>query len=178
MTEAPLPLVVVLGLALACAFAAIVFGKNLTRSIAAALLSLGALGLALLLAGTGLLGLILMILSTLTLGLIQLFGWMLVDVDRDHLPPTDRPTSVARSMAFLLLGGGLVLLLLAAHDGGEFTVALQSATSQPSVDPNQIGSLALGLFGSLADLATLLGFAIASCLLATLLLLQDDEGKN
>jgi NADH:ubiquinone oxidoreductase subunit 6 (subunit J) len=169
---------ILLSLALASAFAAIALGRNWTRSIAAGFLSIAALGFTLLLAGAGFLGLVVVILAALMLGTLQLFGWMLVDVDRDHLPPTDKPTLVARGLAFLLLGGGLGLLLWNLFGTGEFA---REALNTPfgegalSVGPVEVGML---LFGPLRDLVILLGFAIAASLLATLLLLQDDEGNN
>jgi len=166
---------ILLGLTLASAFAAIVLGKNWTRSIAAGLLALAALGFALLLAGAGFRGLVVVILATLMLGTLQLFGWMLVDVDRDHLPPTDRPTSVARGMAFLLLGGGLGFLVWNMIGAGEFALAAPVVEDSLPVGLVGVGQL---FFGPLRDLVTLLGFAVAASLLATMLLLQDDEGNN
>jgi hypothetical protein len=104
--------------------------------------------------------------------MIQLFGWMLVDVDRDHLPPTDRATWLARSLAFFLLGGGLVLLAALAlerHDLAPPAEAVAMATSA------EIGAL---LFGPWRDLAVLCGVAISAGLLATLMLLRDDDGEK
>ncbi len=166
---------ILLGLALACAFAAIALGRNWTRSIAAGFLFLVALGFALLLAGAGFLGLIVVIPATLMFGALQLFGWMLVDVDRDHLSPTDRPTSLARGLAFLLLGGGLGLLFWNLAGAGAGSLGPLAAAGSALVGPAEIGLL---FFGPMRDLVILLGFAIAASLLATLLLLQDDEGKN
>lgn len=164
-------LVASLVLALTSAFAAVVLGRNLTRSLGAAFAFVAALGFALLAAGMGFLALVVVILAALILATIQLFGWMLVDVDRDHLAPTDKPTWVARGLAFLLLGGGLVLLLVTALDGGELGTA---ASSGRSPTPAEVG---LFFFGSMPEAAVLIGFAIASSLLATLLLLNDD-GEN
>lgn len=166
---------ITMGLALASAFAAIVLGRNWTRSIAAGFLFLAALAITLLLGGAGFLGLVVVTLAAMMLGLLQIFGWMLVDVDRDHLPPTDRPTSVARGLAFLLLGGGLGLLLWQLSGTGEFALGTGVVPGSVPVGPAAVGLL---FFGPLSDLVTLLGFAIAATLLATLLLLQDDEGNN
>lgn len=164
-----------LGLTLVSAFAAIVLGRNWTRSIAAGFLSLTALGFALLLAGAGFLGLVLVIASALILGTLQYFGWMLVDVDRDHLPPTDRPTSIARGLAFVLLAGGLALLFWNLTEAGSFGIGPPVARGIDLTSPAAIGLL---FFGPMRDLVILLGFAVAASLLATLLLLQDDEENN
>jgi NADH:ubiquinone oxidoreductase subunit 6 (subunit J) len=158
--------------AIACAFAAIVLGRNLTRSIVAASGSLGGLGFALLVSGAGLLGLVLVVVAALTLGIVQIFGWMLVDVDRDHLPPTDRPTWIARSLAFLLIGGGLVLLIAFAAQRGELGAGEGFAVASGA---KEIGSV---LFGARADATGLLGFAIAANLVGCLMLLRDDAGRD
>lgn len=157
---------------LASAFAAIVLGRNLTRSLAAGSVFVAALGFALLVAGAGVLSLVVVILGGLMLATIQIFGWMLVDVDRDHLPPTDRPTLIARGLAFLLVGGGLILLVATALAAGEFTIV------GPKIDiaaPLEIG---VYLFGPLREATILVGLAIAASLLAALLLLEDDGPKG
>ena len=170
--------------ALVGAFIAIVLGRNLTRSIAAGFSSIAFLGLALALAGSGFLGLVVVILSALMLGSIQLFGWMLVDIDRDHIPPTDRPTALARGIAFLLLGVGLALLFWNLLGTGEFAVEGRSVAELGRVTQSgeevPAGMTGLGsvFFGPMRDLVTLLGFAIAAGLLATLLLLQEEKGKS
>lgn len=162
-------LALALGVALAAAFASIVVGRNLTRSIAAGAISIGALAFALIGSGAGFVGFFVVTVAALVLATIQLFGWMLVDVDRDHLPPTDRATSIARSLAFLLLGGGLVLLVATALDRGVFTPIGGSVMLATA---SQIGEL---LFGPWRDLATLSGIAIAASMLASLMLLRGDE---
>ncbi|HIF94441.1 MAG: hypothetical protein ABGX04_07450 [Myxococcales bacterium] len=159
-------------IALVAAFVSIVVGRNLTRQIAAAFVFVAAMAFTLLFAGSGFVGHAVMILATLSLGIIQLFGWMLVDVDRDHLPATDRPTSLARAIAFLFLAGGLALLIDSVSAVGEFT---PFAPHGFLIDSAGIGRL---LFGPLQELVQLLGFLIAGGLLATMLLLQDDEGNN
>ena len=161
----------VLMIALATAFGAIVLGRNLTRSLASGFVSMAAIGLALLIAESGFLSFVVVILGAVALATLQLFGWMLVDFDRDHLPSTDRPTWIARGLAFILLGGGLSLLAVAAIDRGELD---STVTSAVVAGPREIGLL---LFGSLQDVAVLLGFAVAASLLAALLLLNDD-GEN
>jgi hypothetical protein len=158
--------------ALTSAFAAIVLGRNLTRSIMSGYAFLAAMGFALLIAGAGFLSLVVMIVGGLMLGMLQLIGWMLVDVDRDHLPPTDRPTWIARGIAFFLFGGGLFLLVAVAIVTGEFTIEGQRVAI---ASPAEIGAV---LFGSLRDTTILIGLTIAASLLAVLLLLQEDEGRG
>lgn len=155
-------------IALVSAFSAIMLGRNLTRSLAAASVFFAALGFVLLLVGAGFLSLVVVILGGLTLAIIQVFGWMLVDVDRDRLPPTDRPTWIARSLAFLLFGGGLFLLVTAALVTGEFAIVGQRLAI---AGPAEIGAF---LFGPLQGATILIGLTIAASLLAVLLLLQDD----
>jgi hypothetical protein len=157
-----------LALALSSAFAAIVLGRNLTRSLVAGSIFIAALGFALLMAGAGFLSLAVVVLGGLMLVTIQVFGWMLVDVDRDHLPPTDRPTWIARSLAFLLFGGGLLLLVATALVTGEFAIAGQRLAIAA---PAEIGAF---LFGPLRDATILIGLTIAASLLGVLLLLQGD----
>jgi NADH:ubiquinone oxidoreductase subunit 6 (subunit J) len=161
-----------LAVALMSAFGAIVLGRNLTRSLLAGSLFISALGFALLIVGAGFLSLVVVVLGALTLAVFQIFGWMLVDVDRDHLPPTDRPTRVARSLAFLLFGGGLFLLVTTALMTGEFAVV---GPRVAIAEPVEIGLL---LFGPLREVTILVGMAIAASMLAALLLLQDDGQKD
>lgn len=150
------------------ALMAVVLGRNLTRSLAASLLAITGLVIAMLSAGAGFLALFVATVAALLLMTIQLFGWMLVDVDRDHLPETDRMTWIARSLAFLLLGGGLVLLILAIGDQG---LLVGDAGDRLWAEPAAIGGL---FFGDWRDLATLCGLALSSGLLAALMLLRDD----
>ena len=157
---------------LASAFAAIVLGRNLTRSLAAGMVFMTGLGLSLLIAGAGFQALVVVVLGALMLATIQIFGWMLVDIDRDHLPPTDRPTWIARSLAFLLVGGGLGLLAMSALVDGEF--AILGPRSTPAT-PVEIGEL---LYGRLRGVTILIGLAIAAGLLSVLTLLKDDESRG
>lgn len=161
-----------LAFTLSSAFAAIVLGRNLTRSLAAAMVFIVGLGFSLMIAGAGFQSLVVVVLGALMLATIQIFGWMLVDVDRDHLPATDRPTRIARSLAFLLVGGGLGLLVVNALVAGEFAIL-----GPPPVvaTAGEIGAL---LFGPLREVTLLVGLAIAASLLAILLLLQDDGQKG
>lgn len=159
-------------MALTSAFAAIALGRNLTRSIVCGYAFLAAMGFTLLVAGAGFLSLVVAIAGGLMLGTLQLYGWMLVDVDWDHLPPTDRPTWVARGIAFVLVGGGLLLLVSVALITGEFTI---EGNHLAIASPAEIGAL---LFGSLRDATILIGLTIATSLLGVLLLLQEDDGKG
>jgi NADH:ubiquinone oxidoreductase subunit 6 (subunit J) len=163
-----------LGVALASAFGAIALGRNLTRSLLAGTVSFFSLGFALLVAGAGVgfVSLVVVISGALTLSIFKVFGWMLVDMDRDHLPATDRPTRVARSLAFFLFGGGLIILVAAALMTGEFASVEQRVEI---AGPAEIGML---LFGPLRAAAILMGLAIAASLLGALLLLQDDGQKG
>jgi NADH:ubiquinone oxidoreductase subunit 6 (subunit J) len=159
-------------LAVACAFLAIVLGRNLTRSIVAASGSLAFLAFALLVSGGGFLGLVVVIVAALTLLVVQTFGWMLVDVDRDHLPPTDPPTRIARSLAFALFGGGLSIFVVIALQRGELGLGARFGAA---VEAWQTGAI---LFGPLYDATIVLGLAIAASLVAALMLLRDDgEGS-
>ena len=146
--------------------AAIVLGRNLTRSVMIGYAFVGCLCIALLLAGAGFLAMIVSIASATGLASIQIVGWMLVDVDRDHLAPTDASTGIARALAFAMLGAGLILLAFAI--GPELAAPFVVAP----VDPTSLGRV---LFGPLGGAAVLLGSAIAAALLATMLLLRDDE---
>ena len=163
---------VVLGLSLALlsAFASVVLGRNLARSITAGVLAVAGLAIALVSGNAGFVGFLAMTVAALVLATIQLFGWMLVDVERDHLPPTDRATWLARSLAFLLLGAGLLLLAVVALDRGALA-PVEGSVTMPT--PRAIGEL---LFGRWRDLATLCGIALSAGLLATLMLLHDDGG--
>ncbi len=166
------PLWIGLLIALGSALAAIGLGRNLTRSIIAGYASFAALGFSLLVANAGFPGVIVVMVGVLVLAILQIFGWMLVDVDRDHLAPTDRPTWFARSLAFVLFGGGLSLLALNLLESGEISsrdldLAIASAA--------EIGGF---LFGPLREAIILIGLAIAASLLAVLLLLEDDREKG
>jgi len=152
--------------ALASALAAIVLGRNLTRSVAAGYAFIAWMVLALAMAGAGFLAWIVAIGASVTLASVQIFGWMLVDVDRDHLPPTERATVWARGLAFVLLGGGMALLVyFAAGELGD--------SSRPFmlVRASEVGA---ALFGRLREEAILLGLAIGAALLATQLLLHAE----
>ena len=158
------------------ALVSVVVGRNLTRSIAAAMASVGALAFLVvdelsrlpmtwgLGSGVGLAAIVALIVATLVLALVQLFGWMLVDVDRDHLPPTDRGTWLARSLAFLMVGGGLVVL---GH-------ALSASFEGAAVGPLEVVVASRVPASSVRDFAVLAGLALSATLLASLMLLRDD----
>jgi len=162
-----------LGVACIAAFMSVVLGRNLTRSIAAAVVSVAALAFALVQAEGGYAAIFALTVAALVLAMVQLFGWMLVDVDRDHLPPTDRGTWLARSLAFVLVGAGLVLL---AKGLASEAAAIAASNSHAGVGfslrlSGEVGAL---LFGAGGDLAILIGLALASVLLASLMLLRGD----
>ena len=112
--------------------------------------------------------------AVLALALVQLFGWMLVDVERDHLPPTDGFTALARGISFLLLAVGLVLLGFGLFDAGPST-----DTPRVVVSDLLARSLLVGdrFFGVLGGGVALIGFLLAATLLASLMLLSGD-GRN
>lgn len=168
--------VLVVALALAClsAFASVVLGRNLTRSIFAAGASLAALGLALVQAGGGYPAWFAIAGATLALAVVQLFGWMLVDVDRDHLPPTDGLTALARSLAFAVLAGGIIGLGLVLARSGEGVAASSFASAGLSTEGSFVGER---FFGSLPEGVSLVGLLLAATLLASLMLLRG-EGRN
>ena len=122
-------------------------------------------------AGAGFVALFVATVAALLLAIVQLFGWMLVDMDRDHLPATDFATWLARSIAFILLGVGLALLVSHASSEGDLEAAL---IPLGVAEPREIGAL---FFGPWRDLATLCGFALSAGLLGSLMLLSDNGEK-
>lgn len=144
------------------ALASVLLGRNLSRSIFAAFLSVGALTVALAGAGFGFEAALALFVAGLLLVLVQLLGWMLVDVDRDHLPPTDAPTALARSLAFAVLATSLALLAywLPAPGGADA--------------PLDVAAWGARLFGEGRSLVLLCGLLAGAGLLATLMALRDD----
>lgn len=162
-----LGLIAGLSISFAAAFAAVILGRNLTRSIFAAVISLAALAAVLVSVDAGFAALCAVTISALSLVTLQLFGWMLVDVDRDHLPPTDRGTRLARSLAFILLGGGLALLAANLADAPLLVAVENTAASDAA-------ALGLRFFGPWRDLALLAGLTLSAGLLATLMLMRGE----
>ena len=168
-----------LGFAALAGLVAIAVGRTLSRSVAAVAVALGALAAAFASVGIGVLGWLPATLAVAVLAVIQLLGWMLVDVDRDHLPPTDGATRLARGLAFALLAGGLVLLagaLDGAPDGvrvGDPVVEAGAAlaASRTALDPADLGR---ALFGESRELVMLCGLVVAAALLAAMTTLRDD----
>jgi len=167
-------LVLALVVAWVAAFASVVLGRNLTRSVFAAGASLAALGLVLVEAGGGYPAWFALAGATLALALVQLFGWMLVDVDRDHLPATDRLTALARGLAFVLLAGGIAVLGLGLAELEVGPLAKDIAPTSLSAEGDFVGKR---FFGSLEEGASLVGLLLAATLLASLMLLRG-EGRN
>ena len=161
-----------LSFALLCAMLAIVLGRNLTRSVVAGFAMITGLVFALLIARGGYFGLVVVSVGALMLAAIQLFGWMLVDVDRDHLAKMDFGTAFARSLAFAVFALSVGLLGFLLWTSGELRLdqgALQL------VDARAVG---FALFGEMSELVTMLGFTIAGALLSSILLLRDDGRGN
>lgn len=167
-------LVATLVFACLAAFASVVLGRNLTRSIFAAGASLAALGLVLIESGGGYPAWFALAGTGLAFALVQLFGWMLVDVDRDHLPRTDGLTALARGLSFVLLAGGIALLGLAFAQADLAPVAATNAARGLAADGGFVGDR---FFGSLQEGASLVGLLLAATLLASLMLLRG-EGRN
>lgn len=127
------------------AFAAILLGRNLTHSLTAAQVFVVALLLWLSMSGVGAVAWLLGIGALAVLGLLQVFGWMLVDVDRDHLPPTEPATRVARGLAFALLGGAIALLGILAAD--ELTSIDGGSAARPGSALSAADGVASGAVG-------------------------------
>lgn len=160
------PLAIALGsLALVFAAAAVLLGRNLTRSIMAGYACVGILCLVLTLSGFGFAAIAMCLMAAIGLASIQVFGWMLVDIDRDHLTPTDVPTWIARVLAFILLGGGLAILT--------WFLMISLGQSQGLSSPS-VAAIGRVFFGQLGGVAILLGVAMAAVLLAAMLLLRGS----
>lgn len=166
------------------ALAAIVLGRNLTRSLSAAYVFLAGLIVVLALSGSGYGGWVLVIGAGGTLALVQVFGWMLVDVDQDHLPPTESATITARGLAFLVLAVASTALVYFAREelaldtsagAGIGTAAGTSAGTATGTSAVEVGR---ALFSGLQPQLILLGLAMGAGLLAALLLLRDDSSDE
>lgn len=158
-------------LALVCAGVAVVLGAVLTRSIVAASAALAAFGLACLAAGGSVVALCVVIVGLLALAILQLFGWMLVDVDHDHLPPLALRTTLARSLALAIVAAGLALLGGEALRRGELEPIARQGEPVRAIDPAALGAF---FFGSSGELAAVLGCLIAAALLTALCLLREE----
>ncbi len=159
--------------ALVFAVLAVLVGEVLTRSVVAASASLAAFGLACLAAGGSVVALCLVIAGLLALAIVQLFGWMLVDVDHDHLQRLSLKTASARALALAVFGAGLVLLGREALRRGELGPSALVAIADPAIEPAALGAFFFGREAPFA-LAAILGFLLAAALLTALCLLRDE----
>lgn len=178
-----IPLVeLALAVALASALVAVVFGQVLTRSVVAGYAAIASFGLAGLAAGGGVVALCVVIFGLLTFAILQLFGWMLVDVDHDHLPAPSARRTVAQAVALATFAAGLVWLGRRALRAGELAAPAFSPSPSPlpptapidrvvAFDPGALGAF---FFGGRGELAILLGCLLAAALLTALSLLRDE----
>ncbi len=163
------------------ALSAIVLGRNLTRSLSAAYVFLAGLIVVLTLSGSGYGGWILVIGAGGTLALVQVFGWMLVDVDQDHLPRTESGTITARGLAFLVLAAASAALVyfareeLALDDTGVGAGIGTGGATSVGTSAVEVGR---ALFSDLQPQLILLGLAMGAGLLAALLLLRDGSSNE
>lgn len=169
-------MIVLIGLALllaiACALVAVVFGEVLTRSVVAGYAATSAFGLAALAAGGGVVALCGVIVGLLSFALVQLFGWMLVDVDHDHLPAPALTRRLAQSAALGLVAAGIAFLARRAFREGELVrPAVRGSGEAIGFDPAALGAF---FFGGNAEVALLLGCLLAAALLTALSLLRDE----
>jgi len=165
---------VALLLALASALAAVVLGQVLTRSVLAGHAAMAGLGLACLAAGGGVLALCFVLFGLVWLVILQLFGWMLVDVDRDHLPAPAGRTITARLAALATVAAGLALLARRALRSGQLDAVIAPGGAGVAIDPTALGGFFIGA-GS--ELALLLGLLLAAGLLTALGLLRDEGSE-
>lgn len=158
-----------LGLGVAAALVAVLCGAVLSRAVLAGCVAVVVLGLGGLASGGGVLVLCFVAISLLWLVLLQLFGWMLVDVDHDHLPRQAWSTALARLLALGVVAGVLGVLGRAALRSGAFP-----ATPPTPVETTAVGAL---LVGAGSPLALPIGLVVAAGLLAALGLLRDEESE-
>lgn len=159
--------------ALGFATLSVLAGEVLTRSIVAASAALAAFGLACLAAGGSVVALCLVIVGLLSLAIVQLFGWMLVDVDHDHLQRLALRTSSARALALAVFAAGLALLGREALRRGELGPTAPGVQHVDGIEPAALGAFFFGLESSGA-LAAVLGFLLAAALLTALCLLRAE----
>ncbi len=106
--------------------------------------------------------------------ILQLFGWMLVDVDHDHLPaPRLSPDGCPQAVALAVFAAGLALLGRRAFRAGELAAPSVTSDRSAGFDPVALGAF---LFGGHGELAMLLGCLLAAALLAALSLLREEGG--
>jgi NADH:ubiquinone oxidoreductase subunit 6 (subunit J) len=158
-------------LAFVCAAVAVVLGEVLTRSIVAASAAVAAFGLAGLAAGGSVVALCVVIVGLLALAILQLFGWMLVDVDHDHLPRLSLRTASARALSLAVVAAGLAQLGREALGRRELEPTPLVAGYDPAIDPAALGAV---FFGSSGVLAVVLGCLLAAALLTALCLLREE----
>ncbi|MBK7951776.1 MAG: hypothetical protein IPK00_24180 [Deltaproteobacteria bacterium] len=108
------------------------------------------------------------------LAILQLFGWMLVDVDRDHLAAPARRTIAAPSPALTIFRGGPRLIARRALAPDSSTTA-SAGGHGPAIDPTALGRLSFSRAGN--GSALLVGILLAAGLLTALWLLRD-EGRE
>lgn len=161
--------------AIGSALVAVVFGQVLTRSVVAGYAAIAAFGLAALGAGAGVLAQSFVIVGLLSFAILQLLGWMLVDVDHDHLPPPALRTLAARLLALAVVAAALVALLRTALRRGELGSVPGIAAAPNAFDPDALGSFFIGP-GS--EVAIVLGLLLAAALLTALWLLRDEDGMD
>ena len=163
--------VLALAAALASAFVAVAFGEVLTRSVVAGYAAIALFGLAGLAAGGGVVALCVVIIGLLSFAILQLFGWMLVDVDHDHLPSPSLRRAGAQAVALAIFAAGLVLLGRRAIRAGELVALAAPGDRSAAFDPEALGAF---FFGVHSELAILLGCLLAAALLTALSLLRDE----
>ena len=158
--------------ALACALVAVVFGEVLTRSVVAGHAATAAFVLAALAAGGGVVALCGVIVGLLSFALLQLFGWMPVDVDHDHLPAPAPSRRLPQSAALGLVATAIAFVARRAfREGGLVRPAVRGSGGPIGFDPAALGAF---FFGANAELALLLGCLLAAALLTALSLLRDE----
>ncbi len=158
-------------LALAFAVGAVLLGAVLSRGIVAASAALAAFGLAGLAAGGSVVALCVVIVGLLALAILQLFGWMLVDVDHDHLPRPALRTAIARGLALAIVAAALALLGRAALARGELEPAALLGAPVGPIEPAAVGAF---FFGPQGGLAVVLGCLLAAALLTAACLLREE----
>lgn len=159
---------------LSAALAAIVLAPVLSRAVLAGATAMTLFSLASLAAGGGVVALCFAVVALVWLAILQLFGWMLVDVDHDHLPRLAARTVLARVAALACLACGFAWCVRVALRTGQLEPVRAIGGDAPGFDPVSLGAHFIGR-GS--DLALLLGLLLAAGLLAALGLLRDEGSE-